>query len=353
MKIGLIGCGGIAPAHLLAYKSMKGIEIAGLCDTNIESAKHLANEFGVQNTYDNYWDLFEIKDLELVDICTPVSTHAKIVCDASKAVPAILVEKPMALNVAQCDDMIEAVKKHGTKLCIGHGQIFSPNIIRAKALVDSGEFDLFSFSTMQKESFELLKSHDLAPAWNVAPEQRGILWEVCSHLVYLQLHFLPDIEEVYALGGKVKYPVYDDFAVLLRTRKERFGMIELSWVSKETDIVYELRDNSGRRVQIHRDFDYFLERNAIPPFSVKGVLRDILIDEKRVLQKWTSFGMSYFKKRKLLPAIGLISAYIERIRKELPPPVTPEDGRNTINVLESIEKSLDKKQPVPIKTQAS
>jgi len=348
MKVGLIGCGGIAPAHLGAYKRIRDVQVVGVCDLNPARAKDLADKFEIEKTFTNYWDLLESEKPELIDICTPVSTHARIVCDVAKAVPAILVEKPMALNVTECDAMMSEVKKHGTKLCIGHAQIFSPNILKAKALVDSGKFNLLSFETIQKESFELLKAHDLAPAWNVAPEQRGIIWEVCCHLAYLQLHFLPGVEEVYAVGGKVKYPVYDDFAVLLRTEDKRFGIIDLSWSAKETEIVYELRDFSGRRLQIHRDFDYILEKSEIPPFNVGGVFRNFLVDEKRTLQKWTRFGLSYFQKRKILPILNLTSRYIESIEKDLPPPVTPEDGRKTINLLECIEKSLDEKRPVPL-----
>ncbi|MCJ7634348.1 Gfo/Idh/MocA family oxidoreductase, partial [Candidatus Bathyarchaeota archaeon] len=262
------------------------------------------------------------------------------------SVPAILVEKPMAMNVSECDEIINEVKKHGTKLCVGQSQIFSPHIQRAKAIVDSGKFDLFCFNTIQKESFEILKGYNLAPAWNVSPEQRGIIWEVCCHLAYLQLHFLPDIKEVYAIGSKLKYPVYDDFAVLLRTAGQRFGIIELSWVSRETEVRYELRDSTGRRMQIYWEFDYFLENSEEPPFTIRKVARNIFVDEKRILQKWAGFGMCYFRKRKLLPTFNLISNYIESIKNDLPSPVSAQDGRNTINLLECIEKSLDQKRPV-------
>lgn len=346
MKVGIIGCGGIAPAHIQAYKDLN-VEVAGLCDLNLEKAMSLAAKFKVNKTYADYWDMFGKENLDLVDICTPVSTHARIVCDAAEAVPAMLVEKPMALNVSECDKMIEAVQKHGSRLCVGHGQIFSPNVQRAKSLVDSGLFDLLCFSTIQKESFEILRAFNLAPPWNVSPEQKGIIWEVCCHLAYLQLHFLPNIKEVYAIGGKIKYPVYDDFAVLMRADEPRFGFIELSWLSHETETIYELRDSNGKRAQIHWEFDYFLENNEAPPFTIPGVARNILVDQKRLLQKWLRFGASYFYKRKVLPAKILISRYIQSIKKDLPLPVSPEDGRNTVNLLECIEKSLEERRAVP------
>lgn len=348
MKVGLIGCGGIAPVHIQVYQGMENVEFAAVCDLNLERAKSAAKKFGVKRYYKNYFDMFESEKLDLVDICTPVSTHAKVVCDAAKEVPAILVEKPMALSVSECDAIIKEVKKNGTKLCIGHNQIFAPNVQKAKAIVDSGNFDLFSFLTRQKESFELLRAHDLAPAWNVLPDQGGILWEVCCHLAYLQLHFLPNIKEVYAVGAKVKYPVHDDFAVLLRTDDKTFGLIELSWVSHETEIVYELSDSTGKRLQMYRDFDYFLENRESPAFSVGGVLRNFFVDEKRLLQKWSRFGISYFRKRKLLPTFNLIRSYIKSIEEDSPSPVSMDDGRNAINLLESIKKSLDEKRPVSL-----
>ena len=346
MRVGLIGCGGIAPLHLGVYKNLKNVQIASVCDLNLERARSLAAEFRIEKTYDNYWDMFEKEKLDLVDICTPVSTHAKIVIDAAQAVPNILVEKPMALNVNECDEMIKALKKRGTKFCVGHNQIFSPHVQKAKSMIEKGSFDLYCFTTVQKESYEILKEYELAPPWNVSPAQKGIIWEVCCHLAYLQLYFLPDVKEVYAVGGKVKYPVYDDFAVLLRTEGKRFGLIDLSWLSRETETIYEMRDTTGRRFQIQWEFDYSLENKEEPPFTIAKVARNILVDEKRLLNKWERFGVCYFQRGKLLPTHNLITRYLESIENNLPSPISPEDGRKTINLLECIEKSLDDHGPV-------
>ena len=128
MNVGLIGCGGIAKVHMRVYKSMRNVNVVGVCDLNLERAKYLAQKFKVKKIFQNYNDLFEVKELDLVDICTPVSTHAHIVCDAAKAMPAIIVEKPMALTVSECEEMIKEAKKHGSKLCVGHNQIFLPSV---------------------------------------------------------------------------------------------------------------------------------------------------------------------------------------------------------------------------------
>lgn len=346
MKVGLIGCGGIAASHIETYEKLKDVKVVSLCDLNLDLANYFAKKFRVGKTYSDYPTMFEQENLDLVDICTPLSTHKKIVCDAAKRVPAILLEKPMAMSVAECDEIVQAVNKYKTKLCIGHTQLFSPLIQKARSLVCSNEFDLLSFRTTLKASFENLRKFNIAPAWNVLPEQKGIIWEVCCHHAYLQLHFLPDITEIYAVGKKVNYPVYDDFAVFLRTSDDHFGIIEISWICRETEVIYELQSTDGRRLQINWEFDYLHELSEDPPFTYGGVARNMLVDDKRLLQKWIRFITAYVKKKKRLPMFNMISSYVDSIKMNLPPPVTPQDGRKTIQLLECIEKSLNTHEPV-------
>jgi predicted dehydrogenase len=347
LKVGLIGCGGIAPIHLGAYKKLKrDVEVVSLCDLNIEKAKFLAKKFKVKKVFDNYMDMIEKNDLDLVDVCTPISTHAQIVCDIVKNVPAILVEKPMALTVSQCDDMIKAVQKYNAKLCIGHNQIFSPHIHKVKTLIDSGKFRLLSFETTLKANFDTLLAYNMVSKLNVSPDQRGVIWEVCCHHAYLHLYFLPNIKEVYALGGKFKYPVYDCFVVLLRTTDERFGVIRISWISNTFDVVYEFTDISGKKIDILWEFDYVIEKSDNPPFNFYLAARNFLVDEQRIFKKWLHLGIRYIRNRKVLPTFNLIKHYIEAIRNNTSPPVSPEDGRKTVALLEAIEKSLNTHLPV-------
>jgi predicted dehydrogenase len=348
IDVGLIGCGGIANLHMRVLKSMKNLRVRGVCDLNIDRAKDVSQRFGIEKVFTSYSDLLDL-NLDLVDICTPVSTHARIACDVAKRVPSILVEKPMALSTSECDEMIRTTKKLGVRLCVGHNQLFFPSIKRAKELVESGAYDLASFRTSQKESFELLKAYGLASDWMVTPQQRGIIWEVCCHLAYLQLHFLKDVREVYALGRKTRYPVYDNFVVLLRTKTDQFGIIELSWLSKETEIIYEIGDSQGKRIQIYRDFDYLFENSTLPPHTLRGVGAGLIVDQKRFFQKWGKFGLNYLRKRKIIPHLKLIESYISSIQNELPPPVLPEDGRNAVHLLECIEKSLVEGAPIEVR----
>jgi len=345
MNVGLIGCGRVAHIHMDAYKAMRKVNVVAVSDVEINRAKAFAKPYKIGKVFSDYMDLFEVKDLDFVDVCTPTSTHEAIVCNAAKSGVNVLVEKPLGRNSDECEKMVEESRKYGTKLCVCHNQLFFPYVRHLKLIAESEGFDLTSFRTSHRENFAWLKAHGLAQPWNVSPEHGGILWEVGCHLAYLQLHFLKDIEEVYALGVKAKYPVWDDFAVLLRTSSQRWGIMEISWVAKESEIVYEVIDSNGRRVQTFLPHGYIIERTQESPANVAGVARSWITDEKRLFRKWMEFAKDQVKK----PQWGhfeLISSYVESLEKGAPSPVTGEDGRNAIRLLECIEESLKERRPV-------
>jgi predicted dehydrogenase len=345
MKVGLIGCGMVARLHMKAYKAMKNVQVVALSDMDIKRAQTFAKPYGIEKTFSNYFDLFALKDLDFVDICTPTSTHETVVRDAAKSGINALMEKPMGRNSEECGRMIEEAKKHKTQLCVCHNQLFYPHVQRLKSIADSKGFNLTSFRTSHRENFEWLKAHNLAQPWNVYPQHGGILWEVGTHLAYLQLHFLKDVNEVCAMGTKSKYPVWDDFIVLLRASSQRWGIMEISWVAQESEIVYEVSDSAGRRIQTYLPHGYIIERMTEPPADFAGVLRNYFSDQSRLYKKWSKFAVDQVKR----PQLGhfkLISSYADSLRKGLPSPVTGEDGRNAIMLLECIEKSLNEKRPV-------
>ena len=136
IEVGLIGCGRVSIAHMIVYANLKDVNVVAIADLDLERAKMVAKRFGVKQVFKNYRELLKLQDIDLIDICTPVSTHASIVCDAANAKRNVLLEKPMALSSNDCDKMIKASEINGTKLCVCHDQIFSPAVMRANSLVD-------------------------------------------------------------------------------------------------------------------------------------------------------------------------------------------------------------------------
>ena len=344
MDIGLIGCGRVSQLHMCAYKHIPEANVVAVSDINLEKAKVFAQRHNIKKISKDYSELFEMKNLDYIDICTPTSTHAKIACEAAGFGHNILLEKPMARNTMDCDKIVNEVSKRGVKLCICHNQLFVPQVVQAKNIVDSEKFDLIYFRVSVKENAELIG----APSWIMNPEQGGLLWETGCHCAYLQLHFLKDINEVLGMGGKVKHSVHDHFAALLHTSNQALGVIEVSSLAKRPEVVFEFMSSDGKRIQV-LDYNYLLE---IPEKLPSSFMKGFYLDQKTVIKKWIKTVMESVRKRSLLACLhhyNLISKYIQSIRDDSDPPVKPEDGRKTIQLLECIEESLNKKRPVKMK----
>lgn len=345
MNIGLIGCGRVSELHMQAYKNIKEANVVAVSDINSEKAKAFAQRYGIKKIFTDYLQLLEIKDLDYVDVCTPTLTHSKIACEAANFGHNVLLEKPMARTTGECDKIINAVTKNGTKLSIFHNQLFLPLVMRAKAMVDSGEFPLAYFGVLVRESAELID----APSWTYTAEQGGVLWETGYHCAYLQLSFLGDIKELSAVGVKMKHQVYDHFIVQLRSPNQVIGIIDLSWLAQKSEKMFELISPTGKQIKI-LDYDYPVE---LPEKRPKSFLQGFYWDQKSIIKKWIKSQLTFIRYHHLLtclPQYIYLNMFINSIKNDTDPPVKPEDGRKTLELLECIEESLNKNQPIKIKS---
>jgi predicted dehydrogenase len=328
---------------MCAYNHIPDAKVVAVSDVNITKAKAFAQRHNIQRTFESYTDLLELKNLDYVDICTPTSTHAEIACDAAKSGQQILLEKPMARTTLDCDKIIDAASKQKVKACVCHNQLFIPQVLQARNMVEAGGFDLTYFRVSVKESAKLIG----APSWTLTPEQGGVIWETGCHSAYLQLGFLRNIDRVMAIGDKAGTSVYHRFAVLLDTPNQSLGVIDVSWLAERSEIVFEMMSSKGERIQI-LDYDHLVK---IPKTRPKGILKGFYHDQKTVLKKWYTVARRSMGNRSLLkclPHYNLVSSYIQSLKEDTQPPVTLQEGRMTIQLLEGIESSLDTGKPVKL-----
>lgn len=137
MKVGLVGCGAIAPAHLRGWQNVDGFAIGGVFDLNRELAEKRSREFGDARIYDRMEELLD--DCDVVDVCTPPQTHAKIARSVLEAGRHLLIEKPVVIDVAEWDGLLAAVKRTTAKLAVIHNIKFASSVRQAKAWVDEGK----------------------------------------------------------------------------------------------------------------------------------------------------------------------------------------------------------------------
>ena len=123
LKIGFIGCGGIAnQKHLPGMKGMEGVDLCAFCDLIIERAEKAAKEYGTPDAkvYTDYKELLKDPEVEVVHVLTPNREHADITVDSLYAGKHVMCEKPMAKTAADAKRMVDAAKETGKKLTIGY-----------------------------------------------------------------------------------------------------------------------------------------------------------------------------------------------------------------------------------------
>jgi predicted dehydrogenase len=141
LRVGLIGAGTIAnSAHLPAIAHLhEELELVAVADIRPEMAEKAAKSYGAEAWYADYRQLLARPDIDFVDICTPEFLHHEQVIAAADAGKHIHCEKPMSSTVAEADAMIEAARRNGVKLMIGHSRRFTPRYQKIRAAIERGD----------------------------------------------------------------------------------------------------------------------------------------------------------------------------------------------------------------------
>ena len=139
IKIGLIGCGGVAFwAHIPILLQFDDIEVVAVCDIIKERAENAAKRLNSSYVFTDYKELIALKELDMVDICTPNYMHSAIAVDALNAGKNVFCEKPDAIAVEQVIAMKTAAEQSGKHLMVMRNNRFVPESKYAKKFIESG-----------------------------------------------------------------------------------------------------------------------------------------------------------------------------------------------------------------------
>lgn len=140
LRVAIIGMGGIADTHIGAYRQFeKRCEITAIADIYPAKAIEKKEKFGLKcDTASDHKELAARPDIDLVSICTPPYTHAEIAIDFLSAGKHVIVEKPMASSLLECDRMIEAARRSKRILSVISQNRFQNPMMRLKRVLDSG-----------------------------------------------------------------------------------------------------------------------------------------------------------------------------------------------------------------------
>lgn len=140
-KVGFIGAGAIAVHQMSLLKKIEGVEVSAAADIGAKSLDNARQQHSIPHLYTDYKQMLrERKDLDAISVCTPNGLHAENTIAALEAGKHVLVEKPMAMNAAEGQKMIDAAKKSGKQLIVGFQFRFAPQTKVIRTQIESGQF---------------------------------------------------------------------------------------------------------------------------------------------------------------------------------------------------------------------
>jgi predicted dehydrogenase len=343
IKVGIVGCGFVTQnVHIPAFLKLKDkVALTAVCDLNEEQAKNVARQFGIPHTYSNPSEMVSKENLDVVDVCTPPKVHARVAIEVMKQGANVLLEKPMALTVSDCDDMIQAARKYGTKLCVVHNQRFRPIYLKAQELVEKGAIGKLT----GMRTLHLTHSDDYMAKKNswIHKLPGGVISETAPHDVYSSLVFLKKVKNVSVHAKKtLDYPwvLYDDYRIELEGEKINASLL-ISHANKIVSNEVDLLGSEGAiRVDLQSMVLTYYRRRNVKPMSLA---LSSLGNATQVFKGITSNSFAFLFGKPFLGHDVLIKRFVDSLINNQPVPVPGEEGRETIRVMEMIVNAIDQK----------
>jgi predicted dehydrogenase len=351
-RVALIGAGRIAAVHLGFARGVKNASVVAVCDADPARAEAFAREKNVPAHFTDVAEMMRAAEPSVVHVVTPPSTHAKLAIAAMQGGANVLVEKPMAMRVEDCDRMIAVARERGRRICVDHNRLFDPVINRVRAFVASGKLG----EVVSVEAHQGVNPVEDGAAgggngkahWSIE-DAFAPLYNLGPHPLYLVSEFLGPVRAMQITGATPRdgEALVGEIRVMLQG-DDRFGFVAFSMRSQP-----------------------YL--NHLNVFGTKATLRvnlntmTVITEQNRKLPKMVGKLMANFEPASQLvgAAVGNAIAVatrrmktypgiretIRRFYKSLddgaPAPVTGEQGRDNVALLNAIQDQLSASVETP------
>ena len=353
MKIGIIGCGGIANSkHMPALAKLDDVEMVAFCDIIEERAEKAAKKFGTEDAkvYTDYKELIADPEIDVVHVCTPNREHSFITVDSLEAGKHVMCEKPMAKTYAEAKQMLDAAKRTGKKLSIGYQTRQADASRYLKAACDNGELGEIYFA----------KAHAIrrraVPTWGVFLNEKeqggGPLIDIGTHALDLTLWTMNNYKPKMVVGNVYrkladqkntanawgdwdpeKFTVEDSAFGFITMENGATIVLESSWALNTLDTKEAKCSLCGTKAGADMD----------DGLRINGVKYGKMYTEKPSLG---SEGVAFFDGNEEKMEDREARSWIDAVKNNTDPVVLPEQAIVVTQILEAIYESAKTGKPV-------
>ena len=239
LRFALVGCGRISKRHseLLGENQIKGAGLVAVCDKVLSKAEAISSKYGVP-AYSCYHEMMQSEKVDVVVILTESGVHAANTIDLAKYGAHIVVEKPMALTLADADAMIEACDRHGVKLFVVKQNRFNVPVVQLRNALESGRFGKLIMGTVRVRWCRPQAYYDQDPWRGTWAYDGGVLTNQASHHVDLLEWMMGDVESVFAKSKQALADIEaeDTAVVMLKFKNGALGVIEATTAIRPKDL---------------------------------------------------------------------------------------------------------------------
>ena len=380
LRVGMIGYNFMGKAHSNAWRQVNRffelpaqVELNTVCGRNSKAVEKAARTFGWAKSATDWRAVVEDPNLDIIDITTPHDTHAQIAIAAAEAGKAVLCEKPLGMDVPECEKMVAAVKRHKVVNMVCHNYRRIPAIAHARKLIAEGALGDRLYHYRARYAQDWIADPNFPLVWRLKKEiaGSGAHGDIDAHIIDLGRYLIGEIAEVCGLMETFvkERPVLEAAGAGLGAKAgRRMGQVTVddavSWIGRfkngaianleatrfaygrKNHIALEINGSKGSLVFDFEDMNRLKFYSAEDPADRQG-FRDILITDAShpYLKAWWPGGHIIGYEHTFVNTFAdFVTAVVNG--KSVQP--TFEDGLQNEKVLAAIEASARKREWVKV-----
>jgi predicted dehydrogenase len=325
VRVGFAGSQFVARLHAEALRYIPDASLIAVASPSQDHAEAFAREFDVEHVYTDYREMLRLPDLDAITIACPNDLHAQVALDAAVSGKHVICEKPMALGLDQCDEMIEACRRAGVLLLYAEELLFAPKYVRAKTLVEEGALG----DVYYVRQLECHYGPHSDWFWDVERSGGGVLMDMGCHSIAFArwIYDNAPIESVTAELGTFVHGARtkgeDHSIVTLRFAGGRIAVAENSWARPGgVDDRAEIYGSQGLTVAD------LLRGSSLTTYSDTGY--GYAVEKAETTRGWT---FTMFEETWNYGFPQEMEHFVRAIRGLEPPRSTGEDGRAVLEAI--------------------
>ena len=361
LRVAIIGCGKVSDLHAAALLKTPEAQFVAVYSRSLEKARKYGEKYGVQG-FGDIREMIASARVEVVIICTPHPAHRDAAVMAAEAGAHVLVEKPLASSLQDCDEILAAVRKAKVKIGTVCQRRFYAPVQRMRQAIDAGKIGKPALGTVLMLGWRDQNYYESDPwrgQWR--SEGGGVLVNQAPHQLDLLQWFMGPIAELFGVWSNFNHPYIevDDTAVaIVRFASGALGNIVVS-NSQKPGIFGKVhvhgQNGASLGVQTDGGAMFIAGRSSIaePPvndlWTVPG--------EEALLETWKEQDSTLFNSLENATDHYFhlqIRDFLQAIIDDRPPLISGEDGRKTVEIFTAIYRSQKTNAPVkfPLKAEA-